>query len=75
MSDKLIADHAPGRGFLESAKLKCQFEIEEAKARINLYLTTPVGIGDHPNIMEEMLKAASDGAHAQDVLNFLEKEW
>ena len=74
-SDKKGASKkALGQSFLKSAKLKCQFEIEEAKARINLYTTKPVGIGDHPNIMDEILKAAADGAHAQDILNFLEKE-
>ena len=32
-----------------------------------------MGVGDHPNIMEEILKAAGEGSQAQDVLDFLEK--
>jgi len=59
--------------FLKAAKLKCMSQIEEASAKINLYANNAVGVGDHPNIMEEILKAAEQGAHAQDILDFLEK--
>jgi hypothetical protein len=27
-----------------------------------------VGVGEHPEITEEIIKAAEEGAHAQDVL-------
>ena len=64
-----------GESFLEAAKLKCQAQIKESEAKIRLYLENPVGVGDHPNIMEEILKAAADGAHAQDILDFLESRW
>tara|TARA_B100000131_G_scaffold295127_1_gene311855 strand:- start:15561 stop:15800 length:240 start_codon:yes stop_codon:yes gene_type:complete len=65
----------PGESFLEAAKLDCLAKIKQAEAKISLYLEHPVGIGDHPNIMEEIVAAAEAGAHAQDILSFLEARW
>jgi len=66
---------APGASFLEAAKSKLEADIKDAEAKIQLYLDYPAGIGDHPNITEEILKAANDGAHAKDVLSFLDTRW
>ena len=66
---------APGASFLEAAKLKLEADIKDAEAKIQLYLSHPVGIGDHPGITEEIIKAANEGAHAKDVLSFLETRW
>ena len=65
----------PGKSFLDAAKLRCRSQIKEAEAKIELYLSRPQGVADHPQILEEILKAASDGAEAQDQLNFLEERW
>jgi hypothetical protein len=64
-----------GDGFLIAAKLKCEAKLAEAESKINLYLQNAVGVGDHSDISEEILKAAEAGAHAQDMLNFLESRW
>jgi len=64
-----------GSAFLDAAKIRLRARICEAEAKIELYLKNPVGVGDHPNICEEITKAAEDGAHAQDVLNFLQMHW
>jgi|TARA_R110000851_G_scaffold201262_1_gene352412 hypothetical protein len=64
-----------GESFLAAAKLHCRAKLAEAEAKIELYLGDSVGIGDHPNIMEEILKAADDGCHAEDMLNFLDSRW
>ena len=61
-----------GTKFLEAAKLSCRAKIEDATARMKLYISDPQAVADHANITEEILKAAEDGAHAQDILNFLE---
>ena len=61
-----------GESFLNAAKLKCKADLAIAESKINLYLQSAVGIGDHPDIVGEILKAAEEGAHAQDMLNFLE---
>ena len=64
-----------GAGFIAAAKTSCRAKIEEAQAKIELYLNCAQGVSDHAGIMEEILSAAEQGAHAEDVLNFLEKRW
>ena len=66
------ASDTMGDGFLESVKLDCRAQIANAKSKISLYRTSAVGIGDHPDIAEEIRKAALEGAEARDVLAFLE---
>jgi len=64
-----------GNLFLEAAKKKLEAQIKNAEAKINLYLTQAVGVGEHSQIAEELIKAAEEGSHAQDVLDFLNKRW
>ena len=64
-----------GNLFLEAAKKTLEAKIKNAEAKVNLYLTESVGVGEHPEITEEIIKAAAEGAHAQDVLNFINKRW
>jgi hypothetical protein len=64
-----------GNLFLEAAKITLEAKIKNAEAKVNLYLTELVGVGEHPEITEEIIKAAEEGAHAQDVLNFINKRW
>jgi len=64
-----------GHLFLEAAKKALEAKIKNAEAKVSLYLTEAVGVGEHPEITDEIIKAAEDGAHAQDVLDFLNKRW
>ena len=66
---------AIGNLFLEAAKRRLEAQIKDAEAKVNLYLTQSVGVGEHAEITEELIKAAEQGAHAQDVLNFINKRW
>jgi len=69
------SDYPPdGQQFLEAARLHCRSQIKEAEAKINLYLNYPQGVADHSGIIKELLEAAEQGAHAQDILRFLEKK-
>lgn len=43
-------------------------EIAEHKATLNIYLTNPVGIGEHPQHIEEMDKLITKIADAEDKL-------
>ena len=61
-----------GNMFLEAAKSKLKAEIKDAEAQIELYMSSLVGVGEHPDITAELIKAAEKGAHASDVLKFLE---
>tara|TARA_R110000824_G_scaffold77571_3_gene196115 strand:+ start:3456 stop:3671 length:216 start_codon:yes stop_codon:yes gene_type:complete len=64
-----------GNLFLEAAKHRLESQIKDARAKVNLYLTQAVGVGEHPEITEEIIKAAEQGAHAQDVLDFIDEYW
>tara|TARA_R100000808_G_C2055299_1_gene89075 strand:+ start:101 stop:316 length:216 start_codon:yes stop_codon:yes gene_type:complete len=64
-----------GNLFLEAAKKRLESQIKNAEAKINLYLTQAIGVGEHPQIAEELIKAAEEGAHAQDVLDFINRRW
>jgi hypothetical protein len=65
----------PGQGFLESVRRSLEADVLNAEAKINLYLKNPVGVGEHPNIADEILKAAEQGAHAEEVLDFLNERF
>lgn len=55
------------------AALKSRYEADrlEAVVRLNLYLNTPVGIGDHSNIVEEASSAIKAIATAEENLRVL----
>jgi|TARA_R100000734_G_C3285507_1_gene78297 methylaspartate ammonia-lyase len=55
--------------------LKAQFVAKKQKAlaTLTIYLTNPVGIGEHPQHLDEMVKLAEELAEADDVVKTLEK--
>lgn len=55
--------------------LKAQFEAQKQKAlaTISIYLTNPVGIGEHPQIIDEMVEQTKLLAEAIDCINCLEE--
>jgi hypothetical protein len=55
--------------------LKAQFEAQRQKAlaTLTIYLTNPVGIGEHPQHIEEMEILARSLAEAEDVIATLER--
>ena len=58
---------------IKAAVLSCKADLENARAKIALYTTSPTGVAEHPDIVEEILKAAESGAAAQEKLEFLAK--
>ena len=54
--------------------LRARFEadIAEADATINIYLNNPVGIGEHPQHLDEVNKLLAKIAEAKDKLEALE---
>ena len=52
-----------------TAALRARYEadIAEADATINIYLTNPVGIGEHPQHLEEVDKLLAKIADAKDL--------
>ena len=53
--------------------LKAQFEAQKqkAKATLTVYLTNPVGIGEHPQIIDEMVEQTRSLADAEYCLERL----
>ena len=48
---------------------------QEALAVIELYLNHPAGVGDHPNIVDEVAKATVQLAEAEDAIDALRRNF
>jgi hypothetical protein len=55
----------------DALELKYLAQIAEAKATLSIYFENSVGIGEHPQHLEEMDKLISQLADAQDKLEAL----
>ena len=53
---------------------KYEGEIAEAEANIGVYMSNPVGIGEHPDIVAAVDDQVSKMAEAQEKLNLIEVE-
>ena len=55
--------------------LKSQFEAQKqlALATLTIYMTNPVGIGEHPQHIDEMMTITRSLAEAEDCLSTLTK--
>lgn len=59
--------------FMKALKLQYESEIEKAKDNVNVYLTNPVGIGEHPDLAAAIDSQMEVIAHAEDKLGVLKK--
>lgn len=62
-----------GKNLLVALKLKYMSEVQSATATLHIYINNPVGIGEHPQHLEEMDKLVDTIATNQDKLDTLEK--
>ena len=60
------------RAILEALRARYEAEIAEADATINIYLNNSVGIGEHPQHIEEVDKQIQKIADAQEKLRVIE---
>lgn len=60
---------------LDALRKKYEGEIAAAKANINVYVTNPVGIGEHPNLVAAVDSEVEKLADATDKLNVLIKTY
>ena len=58
---------------IKALRKKYEAVIEEAKATAEVYLHRPVGIGEHPQFIEELDKLMSKIAEAEDKLQVLKE--
>ena len=61
------------RAILEVLRLKYEAEIAEADATANIYLDNSVGIGEHPQHIEEVNKQIEKIANAKEKLEVLDE--
>jgi hypothetical protein len=60
---------------LQALVKKYEAQIAEAKATIDIYLSNPVGIGEHPQHLEEIDKLMGNIADAEDKLDTIRRHW
>ena len=61
------------RAILDALRAKYEAEIAEADATANIYLDNSVGIGEHPQHIEEVNKQIDKIAQAKEKLAVLEE--
>ncbi len=61
------------RSILEALKARYEAEIAEADATANIYLENSVGIGEHPQHIDEVNKQIEKIAAAREKLEVLEQ--
>ena len=59
------------RALLDALQARYEAEIAEADATINIYLTNSVGIGEHPQFIDEIDKKVQRIADAQEKIEVL----
>ena len=60
------------RAILEALRARYEAEIAEADATANIYLEKPVGIGEHPQHLEEIDKLLQKIVDAQEKIKELQ---
>ena len=61
------------RAILNALRAKYEAEIAEADATANIYLENSVGIGEHPQHIEEVNKQIEKIANAKEKIDVLEE--
>lgn len=61
------------QAMLSAAVAHANAHIEKHKVNIEVYLTNPVGVGDHSNIMDAIEKELDEMARYEDHLEVLQK--
>ena len=60
---------------VSALKSKYRADYNIARANLNIYLTNPVGIGEHPQHFDEMDKLLDAMTAARDKLEILDNEY
>ena len=63
------------RKMIEAIKEHAKGHIKKHKMNVEVYLTNPVGIGEHPQHFEEMDKLVESMTAARDKLEVLNEEY
>ena len=60
---------------IKALRKKYEADIEEAKTTAEVYLQRPVGIGEHPQFIEELDKLISKIAESEDKLTVINQRF
>ena len=63
------------RDILDALKKKYEAEVDIAKATIQIYIDKPVGIGEHPQFLDELDKVLTKISNAEENLKTLSKHF
>ena len=61
------------RAILDALRARYEAEIAEADATVNIYLSNSVGIGEHPQHIDEVNKLVDKIAQAKEKLDVLDE--
>ena len=61
--------------FMKSLKLQYESEIAKAKDNIEVYMSNPAGIGEHPDVAAAIDSQVEVIAHAEDKLGVIMKHF
>ena len=61
--------------FMEALKKKYEADISVAKVTIEVYINKSVGIGEHPQFVDEIDKQLETIADAEDKLTMIDKHY
>lgn len=57
---------------LQAARSHYRAQRDKSLATLDIYLNRPVGVGDHANVVDEVIKLFADLDHAESVLGTIE---
>ena len=57
---------------LDALKIHAEAHIEKHRMNVEIYLTNPVGVGEHSEVMEEIEKQLDEMARYQDHVDILD---
>ena len=57
---------------LEALEARFQAQVSEAEATIKIYLENPVGIGEHPQVIDEFIKQVKKAAENEEAIYMLQ---
>ena len=60
---------------IEGLRADAEGKIKKAKANVEVYLHSPVGIGEHPDILEAIQQQLDVIAHEQERIDMIDKHF
>lgn len=58
---------------LQAALIHFEALKKRAEVNLNIYLLNPVGVGEHPDLVEEIVKLTKEITEAEESIKYLEK--